>query len=92
VKCSQLGLGGAESLNEIIGLSQRRILCRLFRSTFPSYTHSCAKAARLDYWNISAVTALVSLGAGVSATGILGFAAAAVFAVVIPRVRHRRNY
>lgn len=35
---------------------------------------------------------LASLGAGVSATGILGFAAAAVFAVVIPRLRHRRNY
>ncbi|MDQ0677332.1 tetrahydromethanopterin S-methyltransferase subunit F [Arthrobacter pascens] len=38
------------------------------------------------------VTALASLGAGVSATGILGFAAAAVFAVVIPRFRHRQNY
>ena len=51
-----------------------------------------AKAARLDYRNIAEVTALASLGAGVSATGLLGFAAAAVFAVVIPRLRHRRNY
>ncbi|XAS66626.1 MFS transporter [Micrococcaceae bacterium Sec5.7] len=41
---------------------------------------------------LSAVTAAVSLGAGVSATGVLGFAAAAVFAVVIPRLKHRRNY
>jgi MFS family permease len=41
---------------------------------------------------LSAVTALASLGAGISATGILGFAAAAVFAVVIPRMKHRRNY
>lgn len=41
---------------------------------------------------LSGVTALVSLGAGISATGILGFAAAAVFAVVIPRLKHRRNY
>ncbi|MCD5342980.1 MFS transporter [Arthrobacter sp. AK04] len=41
---------------------------------------------------LSAVTALATLGAGVSATGILGFAAAAVFAVVIPRLKHRRNY
>jgi MFS family permease len=41
---------------------------------------------------LSGVTALASLGAGVSATGILGFAAAAVFAVVIPRLKHRRNY
>ncbi|MDQ0922408.1 MFS family permease [Pseudarthrobacter sp. W1I19] len=41
---------------------------------------------------LSAVTALASLGAGISATGILGFAAAAVFAVVIPRLKHRRNY
>jgi MFS family permease len=41
---------------------------------------------------LSGVTALASLGAGVSATGLLGFAAAAVFAVVIPRLKHRRNY
>ncbi|UZX04309.1 MFS transporter [Arthrobacter sp. CDRTa11] len=41
---------------------------------------------------LSVVTALASLGAGVSATGILGFAAAAVFAVVLPRLKHRRNY
>jgi MFS family permease len=41
---------------------------------------------------LSGVTALATLGAGVSATGMLGFAAAAVFAVVIPRLKHRRNY
>lgn len=41
---------------------------------------------------LSGVTALATLGAGVSATGLLGFAAAAVFAVVIPRLKHRRNY
>ncbi|TLM85760.1 MFS transporter [Pseudarthrobacter sp. NamE5] len=41
---------------------------------------------------LSAVTAAATLGAGISATGVLGFAAAAVFAVVIPRVKHRRNY
>lgn len=41
---------------------------------------------------LSAVTALTSLGMGVRATGLLGFAAAAVFAVTIPRLRHRRNY
>jgi MFS family permease len=41
---------------------------------------------------LSGVTALATLGAGISATGILGFAAAAVFAVVIPRLKHRRNY
>ena len=41
---------------------------------------------------LSAVTAPASLGAGVAATGVLGFAAAAVFAVVLPRLRHRRNY
>jgi len=40
---------------------------------------------------LSGVTALATLGAGVSATGVLGFAAAAVFAVVIPRLKHRRN-
>jgi tetrahydromethanopterin S-methyltransferase subunit F len=34
----------------------------------------------------------VSLGAGVAATGVIGFAAAAVFAVTIPRLKHRRNY
>ncbi|UEL27730.1 MFS transporter [Pseudarthrobacter sp. L1SW] len=41
---------------------------------------------------LSAVTALATLGAGISATGVLGFAAAVVFAVVIPRLKHRRNY
>ncbi|TLM74548.1 MFS transporter [Pseudarthrobacter sp. NamB4] len=41
---------------------------------------------------LSGVTALATLGAGISATGLLGFAAAAVFAVVIPRLKHRRNY
>ncbi|GAB15005.1 MFS transporter [Arthrobacter globiformis] len=41
---------------------------------------------------LSAVTAAASLGAGVTATGVLGFAAAGVFAVVLPRLRHRRNY
>ncbi|MDN4646517.1 MFS transporter [Arthrobacter sp. PsM3] len=41
---------------------------------------------------LSGVTAIVSLGAGVAATGVLGFAAAAVFAVTIPRLKHRRNY
>jgi len=41
---------------------------------------------------LSAVTALASLGAGVTATGVLGFAAAGVFAVVLPRLSHRRNY
>jgi MFS family permease len=41
---------------------------------------------------LSAVTAAASLGAGVMATGLLGFAAAAVFAAVLPRLRHRRNY
>jgi hypothetical protein len=41
---------------------------------------------------LSGVTAAASLGAGVGATGVLGFAAAAVFGVTIPRLRHRRNY
>ncbi|MDD1476664.1 MFS transporter [Arthrobacter sp. H16F315] len=41
---------------------------------------------------LSGVTALASLGAGVAATGVLGFAAAAVFAITIPRLKHRRNY
>ncbi|MEC5179286.1 MFS transporter [Arthrobacter sp. CG_A4] len=41
---------------------------------------------------LSGVTAVASLGAGVGATGVLGFAAAAVFAVTIPRLKHRRNY
>ncbi|MBT2537560.1 MFS transporter [Arthrobacter sp. ISL-69] len=41
---------------------------------------------------LSGVTALVSLGAGVWATGVLGFAAAVVFAITIPRLKHRRNY
>jgi MFS family permease len=41
---------------------------------------------------LSAVTAVASLGAGVTATGVLGFAAAGVFAVVLPKLKHRRNY
>jgi MFS family permease len=41
---------------------------------------------------LSGVTAAASLGAGVGATGALGFAAAAVFGFTIPRLRHRRNY
>lgn len=41
---------------------------------------------------LSGVTALASLGPGIAATGVLGFAAAGVFAVVIPRLKHRRNY
>ncbi|MDQ1059827.1 MFS family permease [Arthrobacter globiformis] len=41
---------------------------------------------------LSAVTAAASLGPGVTATGVLGFAAAGVFAVVLPRLKHRRNY
>ncbi|MEO5313098.1 MFS transporter [Pseudarthrobacter sp. CC12] len=41
---------------------------------------------------LSGVTALASLGPGIAATGVLGFAAAAVFALVIPRLKHRRNY
>ena len=41
---------------------------------------------------LSGVTAVASLGPGISATGILGFAAVAVFAVVIPRLARRRNY
>lgn len=41
---------------------------------------------------LSGVTAAASLGAGVAATGALGFAAALVFAVTIPRLKHRRNY
>ncbi|MDI3213844.1 MFS transporter [Arthrobacter sp. AL12] len=41
---------------------------------------------------LSAVTAVASLGAGVAATGVLGFAAALVFAITIPRLKHRRNY
>ncbi|MFF2030008.1 MFS transporter [Arthrobacter sp. NPDC058192] len=41
---------------------------------------------------LSAVTAAASLGAGVAATGVIGSAAAAVFAVTIPRLRHGRNY
>ena len=41
---------------------------------------------------LSGMTAVVSLGAGVAATGALGFAAAAVFAITIPRMKHRRNY
>jgi MFS family permease len=41
---------------------------------------------------LSGITAVASLGAGVAATGVLGFAAAAVFAFTIPRLKHRRNY
>jgi MFS family permease len=41
---------------------------------------------------LSAVTAVAALGAGVAATGVIGFAAAVVFAVTIPRLKHRRNY
>ena len=41
---------------------------------------------------LSGMTAMASLGAGVAATGALGFAAAAVFAITIPRLKHRRNY
>lgn len=41
---------------------------------------------------LSGVTAVASLGAGVAATGVLGFAAATVFAITIPRLKHRRNY
>jgi hypothetical protein len=41
---------------------------------------------------LSAVTAVSSLAAGVTATGVLGFAAAGVFAVVLPKLKHRRNY
>ena len=41
---------------------------------------------------LSGVTAVASLGAGVAATGLLGFAAAAVFAITIPKLKHRRNY
>ncbi|MDZ4089814.1 MAG: MFS transporter [Arthrobacter sp.] len=41
---------------------------------------------------LSGVTAVASLGAGVAATGVLGFAAATVFAITIPRMKHRRNY
>lgn len=41
---------------------------------------------------LSALTAAVSLAAGVLATGFLGVAAAAVFAVALPKLKHRRNY
>ncbi|AMB41418.1 MULTISPECIES: MFS transporter [Paenarthrobacter] len=41
---------------------------------------------------LSGLTAAVSLAAGVWATGLLGFAAAIVFAIAIPRLKHRRNY
>ncbi|WP_347108216.1 MFS transporter [Paenarthrobacter sp. S56] len=41
---------------------------------------------------LSALTDAISLPAGVWATGVLGFAAAAVFAIAIPRLKHRRNY
>ncbi|MCO4253861.1 methyltransferase family protein [Pseudarthrobacter cellobiosi] len=41
---------------------------------------------------LSLATAQATPPRAVSATGILGFAAAGVFAVVLPRLRHRRNY
>ena len=41
---------------------------------------------------LSAVTAAASLGPGWPPPAALGFAAAAVFAVTIPRLKHRRNY
>lgn len=41
---------------------------------------------------LSGLTAAVSLSVGVWATGVLGFAAAVVFAVAIRRLKHRRNY
>lgn len=41
---------------------------------------------------LSGLTALVSLATGVWATGLLGLAAAAVFAVALPKLKHRRNY
>jgi hypothetical protein len=41
---------------------------------------------------LSALTAAISLAAGVWATGFLGIAAAAVFAVALPKLKHRRNY
>ncbi|WP_426003802.1 MFS transporter [Paenarthrobacter sp. NyZ202] len=41
---------------------------------------------------LSGLTAAVSLAAGVWATAALGFAAALVFAISIPRLKHRRNY
>lgn len=41
---------------------------------------------------LSGLTAAFSLSVGVWATGVLGFAAAVVLAVAIPRLKHRRNY
>ena len=41
---------------------------------------------------LSGLTAAISLAAGVWATGVLGLAAAVVFAIAIPRLKHRRNY
>ncbi|UOD80459.1 hypothetical protein [Paenarthrobacter ureafaciens] len=41
---------------------------------------------------LSGLTAAVSLAAGVRAIGALGFAAAIVFAIAIPRLKYRRNY
>lgn len=41
---------------------------------------------------LSALTAAVSLTAGIWSCGLLGFAAAAVFAVALPKLKHRRNY
>ncbi|OFI37305.1 transporter [Arthrobacter sp. SW1] len=41
---------------------------------------------------LSAMTAAVSLAAGIWSCGVLGVAAAAVFAVALPKLKHRRNY
>ncbi|WP_115787529.1 MFS transporter [Arthrobacter silvisoli] len=41
---------------------------------------------------LSAMTAAVSLAAGIWSCGVLGLAAAAVFAVALPKLKHRRNY
>jgi len=41
---------------------------------------------------LSAMTAAVSLAAGIWSCGVLGLAAAAVFTVALTKLRHRRNY
>jgi len=41
---------------------------------------------------LSAMTAAVSLAAGIWSCGVLGLAAVAVFAVALPKLKHRRNY
>jgi MFS family permease len=41
---------------------------------------------------LSGMTAAVSLAAGVWATAVLGFAAAVVFLIAIPKMKNRRNY